>query len=249
MYIDESGDTGLVNSPTAYFALSGIVVHEYQWRTFLDHLIHLKKQLRKVHGLPVRAEIHAAPFISGQVHGLQKHVRLAILRDVLDDLATLPYISITNVVVDKSSKQQGYDVFGYAWRYLFQRFENTLRYGNFPGGHQQDSGLVISDATAGKKLSRLIRQMAVYNYVPNQALFGPGARNLRVSRIIEDPFGKESHTTLPIQMADVCAYFLHQKYRPNSYIRRKRAHNYFDRLKPILNLRASGKNALGIVEI
>lgn len=249
MYVDESGDTGLVKSPSRYFALSGIVVHEHDWRRFLDHLIAFKKQLRAVHGLPVRGEIHASPFISSRAYGLDKHVRLAILRNVLDELAKLPYISITNIIVDKGTKRADYDVFENAWQFLFQRFENTLLYGNFPGGHQQDSGLVITDATAGKKLSQLVRKMAVHNFIPNQGQFGPGARNLRITRVIEDPYGKESHTTLPIQMADVCAYFLHQKYRPNSYIRRKRATNYFDRLAPVLNLRASGKNAFGIVHI
>ena len=39
MYVDESGDTGLVNSPTAYFVLSGIIVHESNWRQFLNHLV------------------------------------------------------------------------------------------------------------------------------------------------------------------------------------------------------------------
>ena len=28
MYVDESGDSGLVNSPTRYFVLTGMVVHE-----------------------------------------------------------------------------------------------------------------------------------------------------------------------------------------------------------------------------
>ena len=253
MYVDESGDTGLSCASTNYFALSGIVVHESDWRNFIDDLLKFRQTLRSVYGLPIRSEIHASEFISRRVRSLPRGVqisrpmRLAMLRNSLDELAKLPYISITNVIVDKTTKPQGYDVFENAWKYLFQRFENTLTHGNFPGGHQQDFGFVITDATAGKKLSRLVRKMARFNYVPHQQQFGTGARNLTIRKLIEDPYGKDSKTTLPIQMADVTAYFLHQKHRPNSYIRRKHAVNYFDRLQPVLNLYARTSDPLGVV--
>jgi hypothetical protein len=249
MYVDESGDTGLVNSPTRYFALSGIIVHEERWREFIDTLVAFKKSQKATHGLPVRAEIHASEFINKRASGLEKHVRLAILRNTLDELAKLSFISITNIIVDKQGKPVGYDVFHNAWQALFQRFENTLSHGNFPGQHRHDHGMIITDATAGDKLAKLVRKMSVYNYVPNSAMFGPGARNIPVKRIIEDPFGKDSRNTLPIQMADVCAYFLAQRISPNSYIRRKRAQNYFERLLPVLNTHASAANRFGVVRL
>lgn len=249
MYVDESGDSGLVNSPTDYFALSGIVVHERQWRTFLDGLINFRRAMRAIHGLPIRAEIHASEFIRSKVYGLAKHVRLAILRNTLDELAKTPGIMITNVIVNKATKTAGYDVFESAWRTLFQRFENTLNYGNFPGGFRDDFGIIFTDATAGTKLLRITRRMAVYNPVPNDPAYGGGYRNIPIVKIIEDPHGQNSAESLPVQMADVCAYFLLQRYKPNSYIRRKHAQHYFDRLKPSLNLRASRGHALGIVEL
>lgn len=166
MYVDESGDTGLGNSPTRYFALSGLVVHESRWRDFVNVLIQFKRTMKEVYGLPVRAEIHASEYINSRVYGLERHLRLAILRNLLDELAKLDYISITNVVVDKNQKPADYDVFERAWQALFQRFENTLVYGNFPGGHRNDFGMVITDATNGTKLTRLVRRMSVYNPVP-----------------------------------------------------------------------------------
>lgn len=249
MYVDESGDTGLGNSPTRYFALSGIVVHEQRWREFIDALVRFKRTLKANYNLPVRAEIHASEFINQRAYGLEKHIRLAILRNTLDELAKLAYVSITNVIVDKNGKPQDYNVFENAWRALFQRFENTLSYGNFPGKYRHDHGMIITDATAGEKLARLVRKMSVFNYIPNNQNHGPGARNLPVSRLIEDPFGKDSKTTLPVQMADVCAYFLAQRISPNSYIRRKRAQNYFDRLSPVLNTHASTANRYGVVRL
>lgn len=53
MYVDESGDTGLDRSPTSYFALSGLVVHESQWRNFINQLIAFRKTMRSVYLLPV----------------------------------------------------------------------------------------------------------------------------------------------------------------------------------------------------
>jgi hypothetical protein len=247
MYVDESGDTGLRGSPTRYFALSGIVVHELRWRRFIDRLISFRKTMRRVHGLPVRGEIHASDFINHRAFNLDRYVRLAILRNALDELATLSYISITNLIVDKRGKPADYDVFQSAWGTLFQRFENTLVNGNFPGGHAADRGIIITDAVSGTKLTRLVRKMAVFNYIPHDPRYGGGARNVPIVRVIEDPHGKNSAETLPIQMCDVAAYFLHQRFAPNAYIKRKHAEHYFDRLKPVLNRRASRFNRLGIV--
>ena len=57
---------------------------------------------------------------------IDKHKRLAILRNYLDEIAKMNFISLTNVVVDKRGKPADYDIFSSAWRTLFQRFENTL---------------------------------------------------------------------------------------------------------------------------
>lgn len=249
MYVDESGDTGLTHSPTDFFVLSGIVVHERRWRDFLNTLIAFRKTLRNVHNLPIRTEIHASHYINRRPIELARHVRLAVLRNSLDELAKLEYISITNVVVRKAGKPADYDVFDNAWRTLFQRFENTMTHGNFPGGFKYDHGIVVTDATAGRKLLRLVRKMAVHNFIPHDAYHGGGARNVPITKIIEDPHGKDSAETLPIQMADVVAYFLHQRYKPASYIKTRRAQFYFDRLDPVLNKRASRFNPLGIVEL
>lgn len=254
MYVDESGDAGLTRSPTTHFALSGLVVHETRWREFVNLLIAFRKTLRSVYALPVRGEIHSAEFLNGRIHAvggavLARHVKLAILRNTLDELAKTNLISITNVVVSKDGKPLTYDVFAAAWGTLFQRFENTLTHGNFPGGFRNDYGIVITDATAGTKLARMVRRMAAINYIPHDGRLGYGSRNIPIVRVIEDPHGKDSAETLPIQMCDVCAYFLLQRFRPNAYVRKQRAQHYFDRLQPVLNHRASRYNDLGIVNL
>ncbi len=247
MYVDESGDTGLTNSPTRYFCLSGLVVHESNWRAFVQTLIDFRRVIKIAYGLPVRTEIHASEYINHKILNLARYQHLAILRNLLDELAKLKTISITNVVIDKQGKPPTYDVFEWAWKTLFQRFENTLNYGNFPGGHRTDHGMVVTDATNGEKLTRLVRRMAVHNHIPHDPYYGMGTRNVPMVRIIEDPHGKDSKDTLPIQAVDVCAYFLMQRFKPNGYIRKNHAQNYFDRLLQVLNTNASRSHPLGIV--
>ena len=248
MYVDESGDSGIEDSPTTHFALSGLVVHESQWRGLTDRLLAFRKTMRSVHGLPLREEIHASTIIrSPPVPEMKRHIRLTILRNLLDEIAKQNYISVTNVIVAKANKPVGYDVFENAWRALFQRFENTIKYGNFPGGFRKDHGLVITDATEGKKLQKLMRRMSVYNPIPNQAWAGLGYRNLPLLRMIEDPYPKDSRDSHLIQAVDTTAYFLLQKYHSNSYIRKQGAQNYVSRLLPVLNTRASTTNPLGVV--
>ncbi|MGH2600854.1 MAG: DUF3800 domain-containing protein, partial [Dehalococcoidia bacterium] len=38
MYVDESGDSGLTNSPTRYFVLTGLVVHELRWQAYVEQI-------------------------------------------------------------------------------------------------------------------------------------------------------------------------------------------------------------------
>jgi hypothetical protein len=248
MYVDESGDTGLVRSPTSYFALSGLVIHESKWRDFVMQITLMRRTFRTVYSLPIRTEIHAAEYIrKAPISGMAPHIRLAILRNFIDELAQMNYISITNVIVDKNSKIPPYDVFTNAWQALFQRFENTLKNGNFPGAFRNDSGIIFTDNTDGKKLTNLVRRMSAFNYIPNMAWVGHGSRNIPILRVIEDPHPKDSRSSYFIQAADTCAYFLLQRFKPNTFVRQSGARNYVDRLIPVLNRRASYNHPLGIV--
>jgi len=60
MYVDESGDIGLTQSPTRYFVLCGLVIHELRWREYFDELLTFRRFLRQQYGLKLREELHAA---------------------------------------------------------------------------------------------------------------------------------------------------------------------------------------------
>ncbi len=252
MYVDESGDDGLLNSPTEFFVLSGLVMHELRWRDCVSRIYDFRKRMRDKFGLRMREEIHASHMISrpGELLRIKRNDRLTILRHFVDEIATLPDISIMNVVVDKRTKKQDADVFTLAWKALIQRFENTVSRRNFPGpANPDDRGMIFPDETNQKKLRGLLRRMRYYNPVPNVGSYGGGFRNLQLQYTIEDPNLRTSHDSFLIQAADTIAYFLLQREKPCIYIRKSGAYKYFERLDPVLCKVASKTDALGIVRL
>lgn len=252
MYVDESGDCGMVNSPTRYFILTGLVVHELRWQTYLDQFIEFRRRMKQQFGLRLREEIHAADFISrpGPLVRVKRNDRLTIIRALADQLASMTDFSAINIVVDKQGKLGQYDVFEMAWKTLIQRFENTLSKRNFSGPRNPDErGMLFPDDTDRKKLTLVLRRMRRYNPIPNRIEYGLGSRNIVMTKIIEDPSFRDSEHSYFVQAADLAAFLLYQHLVPSAYMRKKSGQNYFLRLNPILCRAASNNDPQGIVRL
>lgn len=254
MYVDESGDSGLVNSPTRYFVLSGLVMHELRWQAHLDHLINFRQTLRQTYGLRLREEFHAGAMLTRpgtELTRITKHHRLAMIRHFADYLAGMTELSIINIVIDKQTKTGNYDVFEMAWKALIQRFENTLSHHNFPGPRNADDrGLLLCDHTEDKKVRTVMRRMRKFNPVPHHPLHpATGQRNIPLLTIVEDPNFRDSIHSFFIQAVDLAAFLIYQSLAPNSYMRRNSGQNYYRRLSPILCRHASRTDPHGIVRL
>lgn len=250
LYADESGDTGLIGSPTRYFALSGFVVHELRWHETLEAIINFRKNLKAKYGIRLDEELHASVFLHrpAEFKRIAKSMRLRALRDCIDFQKELPDINLINIIVDKNNKPTGYDVFDAAWRTLIQRFNNTISYRNFPGPQNaQDLGVMIADHGDERRLRVLMRKMRRYNPIPNMR--GSGYRDMPLKTIIEDAILRNSFHSYFIQLVDINVYFLHQRFEACNYIKTKGANNYFVRLDPILCKVACHSDPLGIVKI
>lgn len=255
MYVDECGDSGLQESSSRYFILSGMVMHEAYWTDTMNRIHALRKELLEKYGLPVMRELHAGEMLgrsSKKYSDIGKLDRMMIFRDVLGFEQTLEKTRIINVVVDKRGKSFGFSPFETAWDALINRFENTIRHGNFPNPYSdgrapfQEKGLLIVDETDEKKLRMLIRQMRHGNVIPSAIDHGASIRH-DLTRVIEDPLHKQSEWSLPIQLCDANSYFLKQTLEPNSTVKKYKAKNYFYRLEPILLKEACASNEYGIV--
>ncbi len=250
MYVDESGDIGLDNSPSRFFILTGLVVHELRWQANLDQIVGFRRRMRIVYGLKLREELHASHFINkpGDLRRIKRNERLGIIRALATELSTMQDINLINVVVDKQGKPPDFDVFGKAWQALIQRFENTIRNGNFPGpANPAEKGLIFPDRTDDKKLRLLLRKMRHYNPIPSKFGYG-GYRQMPLSHIVEDPNFKDSRDSYFIQAVDLAAYLLQQQLAPNSYMKKVGGQNYFSRLDPVL-CKVAGSAPYGIVRI
>ncbi len=106
IYVDESGDTGLINSPTNFFVLSAIVIHESAWMNVLDDLINFRRYLKIRYGIMMKEEIHASEFVNGKNklrNPIAKHDRIDLLKKCLKWLNSRNDVSIITVRCDKSA--------------------------------------------------------------------------------------------------------------------------------------------------
>jgi hypothetical protein len=251
MYFDESGDSGIVNSPTKYFILSAIVFHELRWRSILQSLVSFRRMLRDTKGLKIREEIHSSDFINkpGGLKRIKRNDRVDILKKCVDWVNEQSGMNVFSVAVNKQGKSN--DIFELAWNGLFTRFENTIERKNFVGPQNADDrGVVISDNTEGEKLTKLLRKMRHYNPIPNRVdLFHGGYRDMKIQFIIEDPVLRDSQQSLVHQMCDVVAYCARQLYEPNNYMKRKGGNSFYTRLNNVSTKAVTTANNLEIVPL
>lgn len=230
VYCDESGDVGTLNSPSKYFVLSGIVIHELKWKQMLDEMIQFRSDLKKKYGLLLKEEIHASVFINGVPrlrNGAHRNDRLRLLTDCLDFLNSRDYISIITVRCNKSKRKDKDEVFFRTWNYFVQRIENTVKFKNFSTPNPNDTAILVPDQGNTATIRGIIRKMRKYNPISNKTSYGPGSRMIEVKHVIKDPVFRDSKDSYFHQMADVVAYFARQYYEPNNFIKRKGAKKYY----------------------
>jgi hypothetical protein len=252
MYVDESGDPGLVGSPTEHFLLTGLVVHELDWRRTLERLLDFRRRMNNTFGLLWREEIHCSTLLSrpGDLVRIKRNDRLTIIRGFANELASMTHLRIVCVHVDKRSKQADYDVFRMAWKALIQRFANTIASRNFPRASlQHETGMIFPDRTDEARVERLLGKMRRFNPIPNRAEYARGYRNIPLDQVIEYPSFRDSHRSQFIQAADLAAFLMYQELAPSAYMRRKGAQSYSARLTPILCDSASRTDPRGIVRL
>ncbi|MDF2430415.1 MAG: hypothetical protein JWP44_46, partial [Mucilaginibacter sp.] len=236
------------------FVLSAIVFHESYWLDFLNDIILFRRNLKEQYGLLLKEEIHAAEFINGHPklrYVTNKYDKLLILKECLDYLNSKSYISIVTLRYEKTNARVGKDVFSEAWNWFIQRIENTMQYGNFPGGFKKDKAILIPDNSDVKKLNAITRKMRRYNPVSNSVSFGEGARSMPLRTVIKDPIFRDSKNSYFHQMVDVVAYFARQYYEPNTFIKKKGARKYYEtRLQNVTNPHVTTKTSPNnIVEV
>ena len=105
IYLDESGDLGLINSPTSHYILAGFSIHHGDWSAFSDWLKSFREEVQARYGFPAAKELHAAELLGGakSLCGVGRHERLLIARQLINRLSHSGFIKVFAWVVRKSS--------------------------------------------------------------------------------------------------------------------------------------------------
>lgn len=169
MYVDESGDPGNSQYSSQHFILSGLIIHQDDWKSNLEQLKILRGHLKETYNLNRRTEIHASEIFRVQkieeYKRIRKSNRIKLLKEYIYQIPVIfNNAKILNICIDKQQHQDK-DIFNLAWKRLIQRYETYLK-------NMKDKGIIIADDTDSKKLMALQRQMRVYNPLPSSYNYG-----------------------------------------------------------------------------
>jgi hypothetical protein len=206
-YLDESGDSGIDGSPTRFFVLSCVLVHESAWLDSLDSLIALRRALRETYDIPTRPEIKARHFHNGR--GPLRHLRwsqadrMELFRRVLCQVGDSLNFRVFGIAIDKvPARKRGWEARMAAWTFALQRIER------FTVEHKRDWAMIFPDEGHGYFIRKRLRHMRRFHAIPG--FFGRQMRKVPTRRIIEDPNERASQDSYFVQLADWAAYAAHR---------------------------------------
>jgi hypothetical protein len=205
-YFDESGDTGLVNSPTRFFVLACVLIPEAEWLTCLDALVALRSELKASLGIPTRPELKSTDLRRGRGPLLELKLspdrRMRLFRGLMGRQSTmLPALRTFAIAIHKGDcAARRRDPRETAWQFALQRVDRFCRAAD-------SRALLFPDEGHGPFIKRLTRRLRRFQNIPGA--FG-GRLSVPIRRVIEDPNDRQSHDSYFIQLADWNAYAAHR---------------------------------------
>lgn len=244
MYVDESGDPGRSKHSSEHFILSGLIISENDWNTYLSNLKWFRGVLKTTYNLSPRVELHAAELIRinniEEYKQIRKTQRIEIIKLFLKVMPRLfPEGRIINICFKKNEHPSLEEFQTRAWTRLIQRYDTFLK------KTVQSRGIIICDESDEPLIRGLLRQMRVYNPVTSK--YGTPTLQVPTNNIIEDVFIRRSQHSYFIQAVDFIAHGLYRKEFPKGSLKKFGLEKAFDQLEPILFKQASGYDKMGIV--
>jgi hypothetical protein len=200
-YIDESGDTGKNGSRT--YTLGCVLIPGDSWTPRLDIITTMRREIRDVYGIPVRAEIKANSLIRPRGDLKDSNLGDGQRRDIYQrHFHTLSLVSsgVFAVVIDKEKVTSAHDYAQVAWDYLYQRLRNRSERFGHPILVIHDEG----DADRVRKTHRKFRRHS----------FNASGQRVAAPLLVEDPVARQSHQSYFIQMADLVAFSAFRAVQP-----------------------------------
>lgn len=240
LYADGSGQTRIKNSRSnnGLYILSGVLVHEKDWRIVEQKLDDLKRilfpRLRSN-----KWELHAYHIWNNREFFARRELDLSITKKEeifsrVVNVACESKITVINVIIFKDMLEQRRSsaVMKSSWQRLTARFEDFLRHKML----YSDDGLLFVDSS--QKVPETEIKEAVLAEIRRKN------SQLGSHRVIENPIFVESHRWNLIQLADMIAYITHRAYKKDPRFKR-----WFQLLQPKMYHSDDNIRGFGINEI
>ncbi len=242
MYVDESGDPGNAPLSSPHYILSGLIIHQNDWKHSLDRLKILRQNMEPLFGLKPRTEFHTSEIFRTSLpsyKAIKKNMRINMMKFYINEVPNLfPNGKILNICFKKSEHPNTVNFQELAWNRFLNRYDIYLN-------RMNDVGIIICDESNETQLRNQLRKSRIYNPVPSQ--FGPIPYNSPVQNIIEDITHRKSTLSYFIQTCDLIAHSLYRREFPKGSLKKHNVEKIFDALEPNLLKAASKSDPLGIV--
>jgi len=252
-YFDESGDDGYPKYSSELFVLTSGYLHHQKWQEIYNSIREFRKQLKQDFGIPIKLEFKVREFILNKNPyrnlNISNDNRKKVLRIMADFLESID-IKFINIVINKKKiPGQIYPVLENAVKFNIQRIENDLTVDPL------NKFLIITDEGRVGKMRRTTRKIQRINIIPSKFI---GRYRKEIKLMIEDPLPKKSHESYFIQMCDFVAFIVYlygiKKFSTGNWSKRLSVIlneieliEIIDKIKPVLNLKATSSNKYGIV--
>ena len=200
-FVDESGDLGGARSPTRHFILCAVVVRHDRWEAAREELSELRRRLQGLYRLHPDAEIHAKQFLGGddRHRGLEIRPRFQCAHHILQFLRQSRSLILVRHAVRKEGAT-GAQVLAAAWQGLAKEMVRQTGATRFTCGGR---GWVLVADHHGDQPYR--------DPAMNRFLEAEG------QPLLEHPFGRRSHDSGFLQIADLLAFLTKQTLEPNHH--------------------------------
>ena len=224
LYVDESGDGGIAAGSSRHLILSGVAMHEGQWRKLTNRLNEIQRDNFPTAGSHL--EFHASEMRSGSrtFRQLARASRDKAIREVYQTISGATGLTLFAAVIDKPAFIEKYEARVDAYRGAFEGLSTMFDY--FLKRKQSQSnrvgrGIVVFDE-ARPSLSREIRRLLA-------EFQAGGTRWASLGCTIETAFFFDSRSSRLMQIADFAAYAVYRWYEADDPTFLKLIYNKFDR--------------------
>lgn len=254
-YFDESGDDGFPQYSSIFFVLTALYFDHTNWKSLFDEHRCFRKQIQNSFGLPVQMEMHTKNFLLNKkpykTLSISNSNRIKVIDYYCDHLAKLDNLKIINVVIVKPRiTKKDYQILDKALTFSIQRIENDLK-----ANAEHENFMIITDPGRTGKMIKTARRLQIYNPIPSK--YARGVIREEIKCLIEDPLPKNSKESYFIQIADlvttIVSYYSVIETQFGCFPKRLRntltpekTMEWMEKLKPILNLKATSKNPFGV---